>query len=57
MESARLIANPYHLRCEKEDTTEKNNISLKKITLVDYLNDNYEDIYLSNHNIKCMFNL
>jgi len=57
MESARLIANPYHLRCEKEDITEKYNIRSKKIALADYLNDNYKDIYLSNHNIKCIHNM
>jgi len=55
MECARLIANPYHLKYEKEDDIEENICNIpKKISLADYLNDNYKDIYLSNYNIKCI---
>lgn len=54
MECVRLIANPQHLKYEDDDNIkeDKTNIKSKKISLSDYLNDNYKDIYLSEHNIK-----
>ena len=54
MECVRLIANPQHLKYEDDDNIneDKSNIKSKKISLADYLNDNYKDIYLSEHNIK-----
>jgi len=54
-----MIANPYHLKCENQNTNnqEKNIILIKKISLEDYLNNNYKDIYLSNYNIKCIDNM
>tara|TARA_E500000178_G_scaffold355346_1_gene427635 strand:- start:68 stop:349 length:282 start_codon:yes stop_codon:yes gene_type:complete len=54
-----MIANPYHLKCENQNTNnqEKNIILIKKISLEDYLNNNYKDVYLSNYNIKCIDNM
>tara|TARA_B100000123_G_C25740938_1_gene433955 strand:+ start:6878 stop:7174 length:297 start_codon:yes stop_codon:yes gene_type:complete len=54
MEELRLIANPYHLKCQKEDDNYINDIKEVKVkpTLDEYLNHKYKDIYLSDLNRK-----